>query len=131
MLYPNAKAALPNGERLVREAINEHKELKQSLAALEKCSPDSPKFGELMTRVEKEVAHHVSEEEGANGILGLFRKHVPRSELQELARMTRTAKRAAPTRPHPNAPSTPPGNVILGAAVAVVDKARDKATGRR
>jgi hypothetical protein len=35
------------------------------------------------------------------------------------------AKKFAPTRPHPQAPNTPPGNVIAGAAAAVTDKARD------
>jgi hypothetical protein len=33
----------------------------------------------------------------------------------------------APTHPHPNAPDTPPGNVVGGAAAGMLDKARDLA----
>jgi hypothetical protein len=39
----------------------------------------------------------------------------------------RMAKRVAPTHPHPNAPSTPPGNIVAGLAVSVIDKIRDVA----
>ena len=47
-----------------------------------------------------------------------------------MATAMRAAKKVAPTRPHPNAPSTPPGNILIGAAAAVIDKARDMVTGR-
>src|SRR6202022_2873351 len=30
-----------------------------------------------------------------------------------------------PTRPHPRSPDTPPGNLIVGAAAGMIDKARD------
>jgi hypothetical protein len=35
------------------------------------------------------------------------------------------AKRAAPTRPHPRAPDTPPGNLVAGAVSAVLDMGKD------
>ncbi|HEV8566364.1 MAG TPA: hypothetical protein VGQ92_04590 [Actinoplanes sp.] len=41
-----------------------------------------------------------------------------------------TAAEAAPTRPHPGTPSTPPWNKIIDPVVAVADKVRDVATGR-
>jgi len=31
----------------------------------------------------------------------------------------------APTHPHPNAPDTPPGNMVLGAVAALADRFRD------
>lgn len=37
------------------------------------------------------------------------------------------AKRAAPSHPHPNAPDTPPGNLILGPMAAMLDRIRDAA----
>jgi hypothetical protein len=40
------------------------------------------------------------------------------------------AAEAAPTRPHPGTPSTPPWNKIIDPVVAVADKVRDVATGR-
>ena len=34
------------------------------------------------------------------------------------------AKKAAPSHPHPHAPDSPPGNVVLGPIAAVFDKVR-------
>jgi hypothetical protein len=52
-----------------------------------------------------------------------------RKDLEELAQALEAAKRFAPTRPHPRAPDTPPGNIVAGAAAGVVDKAHT--TGKR
>jgi hemerythrin superfamily protein len=130
VLYPNARAAIPNGKSLVKEAIDEHQAMKKTLAALDKCAPESEKFHKLMTDLQGEVRHHVREEEAPGGILSLLRKNASRDELQQMATLTRTAKKAAPTRPHPKAPSTPPGNLVVGMAAAVVDRARDRLGGR-
>jgi hypothetical protein len=128
VLYPNARAAIPNGAKLVNEAISEHQSLKEALMSLEKCRPDSDKFDPLMMKIRDEVRHHVKEEESPNGILSQLRKHASREELVNMAKLTRAAKKAAPTRPHPKAPATPPGNLVVGAAAAMVDKVRDKVT---
>jgi hypothetical protein len=48
-----------------------------------------------------------------------------RRELLELGDALRAAKRQAPTHPHPRSPDSPPGNLVVGSAVAVMDKARD------
>jgi hemerythrin superfamily protein len=130
VLYPTARAWLPDGEELVREALDEHQGMKEDLAALEKCRPDSEEFDARMARIEHEVRHHVKEEESAGGILGQLRKHVSRNQLLEMAKLTRQAKQAAPTRPHPKAPNTPPANAIVGAVAAMIDKVRDGFTGR-
>ena len=37
------------------------------------------------------------------------------------------AKASAPTHPHPHAPNTPPGNVVLGPIAALADRIRDAA----
>lgn len=126
VLYPVARAALPQGDELVTEALAEHRSLKQVLAALEKCPPESQAFDDLMADIEKEVRHHVKEEEGPGGILSQLRKRAPREQLLRMAKLTRQAKQAAPTHPHPKAPDTPPANVIAGAMTGMIDKARDK-----
>jgi hypothetical protein len=83
-----------------------------------------------MRKIRDEVRHHVKEEESPKGIFGQLRKHASREELVRMAKLTQAAKKAAPTRPHPKAPATPPGNVVVGAAAGVLDKVRDK-IGRR
>jgi len=131
VLYPVARTTVPKGDELVTEALHEHRSLKKALAALEKCPPDDLAFDDLMTDIEKEVRHHVKEEEGPGGILRELRKHTPREQLVRMAKLTRQAKQAAPTRPHPKAPDTPPANIVGGAITGMFDKARDKLARRR
>ena len=45
----------------------------------------------------------------------------------ELGKRYVKAKEAAPTHPHPHAPDSPPGNVVLGPVAALVDRVRDAA----
>ncbi|PZG21944.1 cation-binding protein [Micromonospora craterilacus] len=51
-------------------------------------------------------------------------------ELIRLGNRLEIAEEAAPTRPHPSLPHTPPWNRIVEPAVALVDKVRDALTGR-
>ncbi|MDG4797399.1 hemerythrin domain-containing protein [Micromonospora sp. WMMD1082] len=51
-------------------------------------------------------------------------------ELIRLGNRLEIAEEAAPTRPHPAAPHTPPWNRIVEPAVGVVDKVRDVLAGR-
>ena len=131
VLYPVARTTVPKGDELVREALGEHRSLKNALAALDKCPPDAPAFDDLMADIEKEVRDHVKEEEGPGGILRELRKHAPREQLLRMAQLTRQAKQAASTRPHPKAPDTPPANIVVGAMAGMFDKARDKLARRR
>jgi hypothetical protein len=39
------------------------------------------------------------------------------------------AKKNAPTHPHPRSPDSPPGNLVIGAIAAVVDRAEDTISG--
>jgi len=53
------------------------------------------------------------------------RKVMSRARLLELGEALQDAKQTAPTRPHPYSPDQPPGNALVGGAVAVVDRARN------
>jgi hypothetical protein len=55
---------------------------------------------------------------------------VPREELVDLAGKVETAKKLAPTRPHPGAPNSKLFHKLVGPGVGMVDRLRDKLTGR-
>ena len=131
VFYPDVKRRVPGSKRLVDHGLDEHQELKETLVRLQRMSPDSPEFDATMRKVIGDVTDHVKEEESE--LFPKVRKAMSKQELTDMAALMRTAKRAAPTRPHPLAPSTPPGNIIVGAAAAMVDKARDavRASGNR
>ena len=58
------------------------------------------------------------------------RPRVPREELAELAGKVETAKKLAPTRPHPGAPNSELFHKLVGPGVGMVDRLRDKLTHR-
>jgi hypothetical protein len=55
---------------------------------------------------------------------------VPREQLVEMAGKVEKAKKVAPTRPHPAAPHSELFHKIVGPGVGMVDRLRDKLTGR-
>ena len=63
-------------------------------------------------------------------LLPLLGRMASAEELIRLGNRVGLAEEAAPTRPHPGTPATPPWNKVIDPAVAVVDKVRD-VVGRR
>jgi hypothetical protein len=59
-----------------------------------------------------------------------LRTHLSQELLQEIGRKVEAAKKAAPTRPHPGAPHAELFHKTLGPGVGMLDKLRDKLTGR-
>jgi hypothetical protein len=75
------------------------------------------------------LLHHIDEEEEPK-LFPEMQAALSPGEQEDLgARITR-AKKLAPTRPHPSAPDTPPGNKILGVPTGIVDRIRDLMSGR-
>ncbi|MDP8987034.1 MAG: hemerythrin domain-containing protein, partial [Actinomycetota bacterium] len=68
------------------------------------------------------VRHHVEEEEGE--LFPQVRQALGRKRLGEIGDAMEELKKSAPTRPHPRAPDTPPGNVAANKAAGVLDRAR-------
>lgn len=123
VLYPFIRRELPDGEKLAEEGIREHQEVKELLADLEQFDPRDAAFDQRVGELIGDVRHHVDEEE--TEFFPKLREVASPDELVKLGRRLETAKKFAPTHPHPEAPTTPPGNVVAGAAAAVIDKARD------
>ncbi|WP_433382438.1 hemerythrin domain-containing protein [Actinoplanes sp. CA-142083] len=115
-LYPAIKAAVPGGEDLVaRELAEDHALLVEM------------QRGEISDIAEK-VRRHVAAD--AEELFPVLASMVSIDDLIRVGNRIETAEEAAPTRPHPGTPSTPPWNKIVDPAVAVVDKIRDAVTRR-
>lgn len=106
----------------VLEALEEHHVVKLVLRELEGLAATAERFDAKVTVMIENVRHHVKEEE--QELFPKVRKRISRARLLEIGDELRAAKPRVPTRPHPGAPDTPPGNVIVGGAVAAIDKAR-------
>jgi hemerythrin superfamily protein len=54
------------------------------------------------------------------------RDHLDEQALRELGKEIETAKRRAPTRPHPAAPDRPPALTLAAPVAAIYDRLRDR-----
>jgi hemerythrin superfamily protein len=123
VFYPAIREAVPDTEDHVLESLEEHHIVKWVASELDSMNPDHERFRAKMTVLIENVRHHVEEEEGE--LFPEVRQAMGRKALGQIGEQLEEAKKTAPTRPHPKAPDTPPGNLVAGAA-AVVDKVRDK-----
>ena len=90
---------------------------------MENLDPATTEFaGELKGLREAVFEHAQAEEDQIFPLLGALESPTARGELG--ARYEK-AKASAPTHPHPDAPDTPPGNVVVGHIAALFDKTRD------
>jgi len=123
VFYPAIRREVPKQESSVLEALEEHHVMKWLLSELEALDPAAERFDAKATVLIESVRHHVKEEE--TSLFPKVRARIERRRLVELGTELREAKRRAPSHPHPRSPDEPPGNLLVGGAVAVMDKARD------
>jgi hemerythrin superfamily protein len=127
-VYPAMKDHLPDGESRVQHDVEEHQELVEVMKELEDVDSADPRFLQTLGRLETVLRDHVSDEEGDQ--FPLLRAHLSREQLVEIGGKVEAAKKAAPTRPHPSAPHSELFHKTLGPGVGLVDRLRDKLTGR-
>jgi hemerythrin superfamily protein len=127
-VYPAMRKYLPEGEKAVEHDVEEHKELEETMKRLEDVDVSGAEFTEALGRLEAVLADHVQDEESEQ--FPELRRRVPRDELVELAGKVENAKKLAPTRPHPAAPNSELFHKLVGPGVGLVDRLRDKLTGR-
>ncbi|EID56043.1 hemerythrin domain-containing protein [Saccharomonospora xinjiangensis] len=127
-VYPAARRHLHDGDEIADHEIAEHAEVERLMKRLEGLDATEPAFDSLVRELIDSIRHHVEEEE--RDLLPKLRAVCDEQELRELGEKVIEAKRTAPTRPHPAAPDMPPANRILDPGAGLVDRLRDKLTGR-
>ncbi|TDB74384.1 hemerythrin domain-containing protein [Actinomadura sp. KC216] len=127
-LYPAVRELVPGGDELADKEISEHAEVERILKELERADPAHDSFGTLVRRLIDDVSAHVREEEGE--MFPRLADNAGSEELLALGKQVESAKRTAPTRPHPSAPDRPPLNKLLAPGTGLIDRVRDHLTGR-
>jgi hemerythrin-like domain-containing protein len=127
-LYPAVRAVVPDGELLAGRELAEDRRLLELLRELDRHRPDRPEFGSAATRLTTAIRRHVAADD--EELLPVLREMAPVEDLIRVGNRLETAMEAAPTRPHPRTPLTPPWNKLVDPVVAVADKIRDGATRR-
>jgi hypothetical protein len=125
-LYPAVKATVPDGYVLVEREIAEDRAMLEALRLLE--AADDTNRAARADDVCRRLHRHSTAASGE--LLPLLLQMASVEDLIRLGNRVELAEEAAPTRPHPGTPASPPWNKIVDPAVAIVDKVRD-VVGRR
>jgi hemerythrin superfamily protein len=127
-LYPAVREHLGNGDALADKELEDHAKAERIMKDLEGCDADDPEFDRLVMMLMSEIRSHIADEEG--NLFPQLRAACPPEALDTLGDKVRTAKKMAPTRPHPSAPDKPPANKLLAPGAGLVDRLRDALSGR-
>ena len=127
-VYPAMRDHLPDDAAAVDEDTAEHKQLEVLMKELEGADASDPGFLDVLGRLDALFSKHITDEETAQ--FPRLRAHVPEDQLVSLKGKVETAKKVAPTRPHPMSPNAELFHKTVGPGVGLVDRLRDKLTGR-
>jgi hemerythrin superfamily protein len=126
VVYPIIRHAA-GGEAEAKARIREESAVEVLLVGLQKLDATSPEFVEKFTTMREAVLDHAHAEEATTfPILAEFEDDESRIAL---GGRYRHAKSVAPTHPHPHAPHSPPGNIVLDPVAALFDRARNAMKG--
>jgi hemerythrin superfamily protein len=127
-VYPAIRDHVAGGQQMVDHDTTEHKQLETVMKRLEGTDASDPEFVGVVRELERLLADHVRDEETEQ--FPKLRSSIPAQQLVELKGKVETAKKVAPTRPHPAAPNAELFHKTVGAGVGLVDRVRDKLSGR-
>jgi acetyl esterase len=127
VLYPGLRE-LDGGALTVDQSLDDHQVMKDALAVLSRGNPGGNQFEKSLTILIGAIRAHAPDED--DHVLAAVRAALGDERMIQLGRDFIGTKRSLPTRPHPHAPATPPGNLIGGSFAAMFDNLRDRLSGR-
>ncbi|SFH27592.1 hemerythrin domain-containing protein [Modicisalibacter xianhensis] len=128
-VYPVMEKHLPNGKEEADHDRQEHDEIVQVMKKLEDADATDPQYMALVQELDKQLRHHADDEESDQ--FPSLRKHLTQDQLIDMGNKVQKAKQLAPTRPHPSAPHSELFHKSVGPGVGMIDRLRDKLTGRQ
>ena len=128
-LYPCIRAVLPDGGPLADHELAEDAAMLSTLKRLHGTAADHPGYPGLVETITRQVSRHARR--ATAELFPYLRERCTDNELVRLGNRVEIARAAAPTRPHPATPLTPPVNKVIDPAIGVVDKVRDLLGRRR
>jgi hemerythrin-like domain-containing protein len=126
--WPMVRDRVPGGEELAAHAVQQEDAAKQVLNALDDADPATTEFEELVSRIVADGREHIRYEQDV--VWPKVRTAVSAEELADVGEKMAKAKKMAPTRPHPAAPSGPAAQKSAGPVAGMIDKLRDLVSGR-
>jgi hemerythrin superfamily protein len=123
VLWPVVRRSVEEGHELTSRVEEEHQQINDLVADIERLSPGSPEREEKVRRVFALIRQDIRDEEDL--VLPRLQEALPAAQLRRLGTAWDTVRRRAPTHPHPVIPRRPPGNAVLGVPLGLYDRMRD------
>jgi hemerythrin superfamily protein len=123
VLFPAARKRLAAGEAVSVEIEQEHQEINEVYAAVERSRRGDAGREELIERALALLATDVREEE--DELLPRLRAALDDDELRRLGFAWEVVRRISPTRAHPVVSRRPPGQTLSALPLTVLDRSRD------
>ncbi|MET9390549.1 hemerythrin domain-containing protein [Streptomyces sp. NPDC006624] len=123
VLWPAVRRSVPDGEELTSRVEEEHQQINDLVADVERLEPGAPEREDAVRRVFALVRQDIRDEEDL--VLPRLQEALGGTRLRRLGTAWETVRRNAPTHPHPVVPRRPPGNALLGVPLSLWDRVRD------
>jgi hemerythrin superfamily protein len=123
VLWPAVRRSVADGEELTSRVEEEHQQINDLVAGIERLSPGDPEREEKVARVFALIRQDIRDEEDL--VLPRLQEASDTAQLRRLGAAWETVRRSAPTHPHPIVPRRPPGNALLGVPLSFYDRLRD------
>lgn len=123
LVYPLIRREVPQLESKVFLALEQHHAAKVLMAEIQKLGPEHDRYIPKVMVLKQAIDDHIEMEEAI--LFERLQRAVNRENLETIGERVEEAKRLAPTRPHPRAPDTPPGNLMTGPLAKMMDMGRD------
>jgi Hemerythrin HHE cation binding domain len=127
-LYPTVREALPGGADLAARELAADTAILRALRRLHRTPVTDAAFADALDAFTRQWRRHVRSAD--RELLPGVRDRCTGNELVRLGNRVVIAREAAPTRPYPATPTTPPANKVVDPALGVLDKVRDVLTRR-
>ena len=123
VLWPALRRHLADGDELTARVEQEHQEITELVAALERTALDDPESQRLIDRTVTVLRQDVRDEEDL--LLPRLQQAVDPGTLRRLGVTWELVRRTAPTRTHPIVSRRPPGQTLSALPLTVTDRLRD------
>ncbi|MGW0846767.1 hemerythrin domain-containing protein [Streptomyces sp. NPDC002787] len=114
VLWPTVRHAVRDGAELTSRVEEEHQQINDLVADIERLSPDSQERAEKVRRAFALIRQDIRDEEDL--VLPRRQESLSPAQLHRLGAAWEAVRRSAPTHPHPVVPRRPPGNACPGCA---------------
>ena len=122
VLFPAARRLLPQSDSLTQDIEAKHQQVNELMIEMHALEPGEPGFEERAARLFGLLRADAREEEDV--LLTALVAATDERHLQSIGATWAAARLTAPNRPHPRVSRRPPGNMLAGLPLALIDRAR-------